>query len=217
MKRAVTLPATAVLFFLCQVVSFAEAANKPQRQLIPPAVGKPAPPITGKEEISDWVARWELARVLGYAGRYDEAVAEYRKLLAAKPDLHEARIELASIIARQGKTEEVRRELERVPLDRIGDKARLLLAEIYAIRKEYPRAEVIYRDHLNRHSDDLEVRLKLAELLSWEKKYDDSLAEYEKILKARPDDIQVRRKYAFVLIWKGDFDKAAAELRKTLK
>ena len=216
MKRVI--PRTfLLLLFLSMFISSAESADKPRKQSLGFAIGKPFPSISATDEIPDWIARWELARVLSYAKRYDEAVEEYRKLLAKKPDLHEARTELANVLAWQGNRQGMRRELESLPLNKIDDKTKLMLAETYMIQKEYGRAEAIYKEYLARHANDLKVRLRLAEMLSWEKKYDASLAEYEKILKVRPDDIQVRRKYSFVLIWKGSLDQAANELRKTLK
>lgn len=206
-----------LLTILCLIVTSAQSAEKPQNQSRGFAIGKPAPSIAAGAEIPDWVAQWELARVLSYAKRYDEAVGEYRKLLVKKPDLHEARAELANVLDWQGNREGMRQELERLPLNKVDDKTRLLLAETYVTRKEYGRAEEIYREYLARHGDDQKVRLKLAAMLSWQKRYDASLSEYEKILQARPDDTQVRRQYSFVLIWNGKFNEAAAELRKNLK
>ena len=206
-----------LLLFILSIVSSAESAETLRNQSLGVAIGKPSPAVSSSDEIPDWTARWELARVLSHAKRYDEAITEYRKLLAKKPDLHEARTELANVMAWQGNREGMRKELEQLPLNKIDDKTRLMLAESYVIQKEYGRAEAIYREYLARRADDLNVRLKLAEMLSWDKNYDASLTEYERILKVRPDDIQVRRKYAFVLIWKGNMDQAANELRKTLE
>ena len=211
------LRAIILQLLIVPMISSAESAETPGNRSSAVAIGKPSPSISSGDEIPDWIARLELARVLSYAKRYDEAAAEYRKLLAKKPDLHEARTELANVLAWQGNREDMRKELEKLPINRVDDKTKLMLAESYMIQKEYGRAEAIYIEYLARHADDLKIRLKLAEILSWEKKYDASLAEYEKILKVRPDDVQVRRKYSYVLIWKGNIDEAANELRKTLK
>jgi tetratricopeptide (TPR) repeat protein len=85
--------------------------------------GDPAPVVrapnaaagSGSEEIPDWIARWELARVLSYVKRYEESAEEYRKLLKEKSDLTEARAEMAQVLFWQGKTEEALAELERIP------------------------------------------------------------------------------------------------------
>lgn len=183
-----------------------------------PAVKAPGiAAMESKKEIPDWLARWELARVLSYAKRYDEAVAEYRKLIREKPALAEARIEMANVLFWQGKSSDALKELEAIPPGAMSDKSRVLMADLYVAQKKYDRAEPLYRLYLDKHSDDLNVRLKLADILSWSKKYDDSLGEYKKILTARPSDVQVRRKYALVLIWAGRHSEAAKVLRSTLK
>ncbi len=202
------------------------ASQEPEKKFfIPESLGgaapskeKPGPaiPIKQGEEVPDWVARWELARVLSYADKYDESIAEYLKLLKEKPDLSEARVELANVWFWKGNREKAIEILEKIPPKEVDEDSRLLMAEIYVAKKAYERAEPIYRAHLRKHPEDLRVRLKLAEMLSWVKKYDASLEEYQKILKKRPEDIQVRRRYAFVLIWAGRHEKAARELKKTL-
>jgi tetratricopeptide (TPR) repeat protein len=210
---------TAQLLLVCAFTGFSHshAAEKAVPRSPAASILKPAPVIPANGEIPAWVARLELARVLSYAKRYDEAITEYRKLFAVKPDLMEARIEMANVMAWKGDLEGMRRILEHVPRSKLDPKSKLLLAEAFVAQKEYDRAEKLFREYLGTRPEDQRARLKLAEVLSWQKKYDASLAEYEKLLKARPGDIQVRRKYAFVLIWKGSFNEAALELRKTLK
>jgi tetratricopeptide (TPR) repeat protein len=170
----------------------------------------------GVEEIAAWQARWELARVLSYLKRYDESIAEYRKVIQEKPALGEAREEMARVLFWQGKVEEALRELEGIPPGKISDATRELMADLYRSNKRYEKGEPLYLSILERSPDNHRVRLKLAEILSWAKKYDESLAEYRTILAKLPEDIQVRRKYAFVLIWAGRHAEAAQELKKTL-
>ncbi len=169
------------------------------------------------DTIPDWMARWELAKVLSYVKKYDESAAEYRKVIQEKPTLHKVRIELANVLFCWGKPDEAMIELKHVPTDAIDEKTKVLLADFYLSQKNYKKAEPLYTGYLEKHPEDDRVRLKLAEMLSWSKRYDESLAEYKIILKSRPDDIQVRRKYAFVLSWAGRYPEAIKELRKTLK
>lgn len=180
---------------------------------------KPSPPVAKNEkgEIPDWLARWELAKVLSYSKRYDESVTEYKKLLKEKPDLNKARAELANVLFWQGKNIESLAVLEQIPAKDIDDNTRIIMADLYVARKEYTKAEPLYRAYLEKHPEDVKIRLKFAEMLSWVKRYNESVAEYKIILNAVPNDIQVRRKYAFVLIWAGRHTEAAAELKKTLK
>jgi tetratricopeptide (TPR) repeat protein len=180
---------------------------------------KPSPSVITqeKDEIPDWLARWELAKVLSYSKRYDESVLEYKKLLKEKPNLNEARAELAKVLFWQGKNNESLAVLEQIPAQNIDDNTRIIMADLYIARKEHTKAEPLYRAYLEKHPEDVKIRLKLAEMLSWVKRYNESVAEYKIILNAVPNDIQVRRKYAFVLIWAGKHTEAAAELKKTLK
>jgi tetratricopeptide (TPR) repeat protein len=168
------------------------------------------------DQVPEWKARWELARVLSYAKRYGEAVDEYQKVLKEKPDLHEAKIEMAKTLFWMGKKDEALRALEEVPVAKLDGQARSALAEIYISQKRYDRAEPLLRDLVAKDPKDHRARLKLAELLSWNKRYKESIDEYEAILSDLPDDKQVRRKYGLVLMWSGRHGDAAAQLRKTL-
>ena len=179
------------------------------------APSKPAAVQLG-ETISDWQARLELARLLSYLKRYDESVAEYEKVLREKPDSVEARAEMGQVLFWGGKRDEALKTLEQVPLEKMDDQTRTVLADLYGAQKRYDQAEALYRAYLDKHPEDWGTRLKLAELLSWSKRYRESLAQFELILKARPDDLQVRRKYAVVLSWAGRKAEAIREMRKTL-
>jgi tetratricopeptide (TPR) repeat protein len=206
------------LFIFGTPSAFSE--ENPKKFFVPPSiqetsVSKPKMVKPG-EEIPDWVARWELARVLSYAKRYDESITEYGKVLKEKPDLVDAKVELAKVLFWKGDDKAAIKTLEEIPPKNITGDTKVLMADLFVTQKDYGKAEPLYRAHLNSHPEDHAVRLKLAEMLSWQKKYDASLSEYRQILKARPDDIQVRRRYAFVLIWAGKHSEAASELKKTL-
>jgi len=181
-----------------------------------PALRTPEAVKAGSEEIPDWIARWELARVLSYLKRYDESTVEYRKLIKEKPSLAEARAEMAQVLFWQGRPDDALEELERIPPASLNEETREILADLYRAQKRYDKAESLYQAILARNPDHQKVRLKLAEILSWAKRYDESLAEYGKILTKRPQDVQVRRKYAFVLIWAGRHAEGARELKQTL-
>lgn len=185
---------------------------------LPVAVAAPGPAslVKEQEEIPDWKARWELARTLGYVQRLDEAVTEYRKLIAERPDLLQAQAELAVILTWQGKGDEAFELIRKVPEESLDEKGRLALADLHLARANYDKAEPLLRAHLAQQPDDPVTRYKLAEMLSWGKRYEEALKEYRLILAARPDDVQVRRKYAQLLGWTGRHAEAVEELRRTL-
>jgi tetratricopeptide (TPR) repeat protein len=215
----------AVIFLAAGLFAFAGEAFS-EAGAVKPGVNAPsaagAPPGAepsregSPQDIPEWKARWELARLLSYVKRYQESIAEYDKLLREKPDLLEAKIEMARVLYWGGQIEKAYEVLEPIPMEQIPEESRTLVADLHVARKEYAKAEPIYRQHLERHPEDLKARLSLAEVLSWTRRYPESLSQYEILLKARPDDIQVRRKYAFVLSWSGRHADAIAELRRTL-
>lgn len=169
------------------------------------------------EEISDWQARLELARVLSYSKKYDESLREYQKLLQDKPDSMIVRIEMAKILVYQEKTEEALDQFLKIPPEHIDDKTWIMIADIYSKNKNYAEAEKIYSHYLQKFPEDDKARLKLAEILSWHKRYDESIHQYRMILRRHPEDIQVRRRYAQVLTWMGEDQEAIKEWKKTLK
>ncbi|MDZ7831946.1 MAG: tetratricopeptide repeat protein [Desulfobacterales bacterium] len=173
-------------------------------------------PIKPGDEIPDWVARWELARVLSYVKRYEASIAEYKKVLKEKPDLTEAKLEMAKVLFWDGEQKKALGILEQISPKTIPGETKVLMADLFVAQKDYAKAEPLYREYLKGHPHDHSVRLKLAEMLSWQKDYDTSLKEYRKILEAHPNDIQVRRRYAFVLIWAGEHEEAASQLKRTL-
>lgn len=168
------------------------------------------------KEITDWDARLEYARLLSNMHRYDESLVQLEKLLITKPDSSIVEIEIAQVFYYQGKHKEALQLLEKIPPKDITDKTKLLKADIYLALKDYQKAEVIYRDWLEKFPNDDLAKFKLAELLSWQKRYKESILLYREILAAKPDDIQIRRKYAMVLMWMGDDEEAAKELENTL-
>lgn len=193
-----------------------ESEQAPTGPVVPPIRTSTQSDISMTGDIPDWQARLELARVLSYAKHYDESVAEYRLLIREKPDLIEARLELATVLYWQGKHDESLAVMQSVQADKLGEEARLVLADLYTVRKEYAKAEAIFMAYLKMHPADVAVRTKLADLFSWQKKYEASLALFAALVAERPDDTQLRRKYAFVLIWAGQHEKGAEELKRTL-
>lgn len=172
------------------------------------------PPIGG--DIPDWAARRELARVLSYAGRHEESIAEYRKLLRQKPDFVEAKLELAHVLHWDSRNEEALKIFDSLPTDKLEKKDVMALADILVAEGKFERAEKLYSGLLAESPEDRDMRMRYAEILSWTRQYDKALQEYEKLLAETPGDIQLRRKYALALQWAGRIDEAIRELKKTL-
>jgi thioredoxin-like negative regulator of GroEL len=167
-------------------------------------------------EISDTATRLELAKVLTYDKRYTEAMDVYRQILATEPDNLQAKIGLSEVLYWTGNSEAAAAIMKGVPEDKLDDKGKLMLADLFVAKKEYEPAIRIFSTYLDRKTDDWAVRLKLADVQSWTKRYPEAIASYEAILRARPHDRQVRRKYGMVLSWAGQNEKAAEQLRQSL-
>jgi thioredoxin-like negative regulator of GroEL len=167
-------------------------------------------------EISDTATRLELAKVLTYDKRYAEAMEAYRQVLATEPENLEAKIGLSEVLYWTGNSEAAAATLKGVPEDKLDDKGKLMLADLFVAKKDYEPAIRIFSTYLERKPDDWVVRLRLADVQSWTKRYPEAIASYEAILKARPHDRQVRRKYGMVLSWAGQNEKAAEQLRQSL-
>ena len=174
----------------------------------------PMPPA--RDDMADWQARLELARLLTESGRHAEAAEQYRKVLRDKPDQTQARAGLARALFWSGKREEAAAELAKTPASALTAEDRLLQAELYLSANRHDEAIDALRGYLALKPADVKARLKLADVLSWRKRLDESLAEYEKVLASTPNDQQMRRRYARVLTWAGRNDDAIRELRKSL-
>lgn len=184
----------------------------------PPAVSPPAftVPSAAQETIPDTVARLELARVLAYAHRYDESLAEYERVLAAQPGRAELTIEYGQVLGWSGRSDAAIRVLGEVDRAALPPAAAVLLADLLLGRKDFALAADLYRQVLAGTPADGATRFKLARALAWLKRYDEALAEYRALLAAAPGDAQVRRHYAQTLGWAGRLDEAIAEWRQTL-
>ncbi len=167
------------------------------------------------QELSDWKARWELARVLSYVQRYEESIAEYKKVLQEKPDLKQAKLEMAKVLAWAGHREQAQNILETFARKDLDPQTRIELADIYAAQKEYAKAISIYQTHLGQHPKQDKIRLKLAQTLSWAGEYEKSLKEYKTLVDKHPEDIQLRRQYAQVLTWAERYEQAIEQYRRS--
>jgi len=168
------------------------------------------------QDMSEAQARLELADLLAGTGRFDEAEAQYRKVLARQPGNVAASQGLARVLAWTGRGGEAAGLFGRLPGDSLTADDRMLMADYHIGRKEYAKAEGQLEAVLAKRPEADDARLKLAQVLSWDGRFKESIDQYEQILRRRPDDVQVRRKYAQVLSWAGRNKDAIRELKRTL-
>ena len=200
------------IFISCFVFQRSAGAADPG---VAAASATPSPSPT-ESEISDTMTRLELAKVLTYDKKYKEAIDVYHQILAAEPQNLQAKIGLSEALYWSGNTEAATAVLKDVPEEKLDDKEKLMLADLFVAKKDYEPAIRIFSTYLQRNPDDWRIRLKLADVQSWTKRYAEAIASYEAILKVHPHDKQVHRKYGMVLSWAGQNEKAAEQLRESL-
>ncbi|SMP59565.1 Tetratricopeptide repeat-containing protein [Desulfonatronum zhilinae] len=184
----------------------------------PAGPDRPAPSLPGPgDEIPDWQAWLELARLQSYVEQFDDSLTSYDRVLRDRPDHVQARLERAKVLTWAGRQEEAWKDLQSIPERALDDETRLIMADLHAARQDYDAATRIYEAHLEHRPGDDRVRLKLAEVLSWAGSYPESLKQYELLLEKLPQDVQLRRKYAFVLSWAGRHQDAIRALQGTLE
>lgn len=176
----------------------------------------PSLPSPG-DEIPDWQAWLELARLQSYVEQFDDSLASYDRVLRDRPDHIQARLERAKVLTWAGRQEEAWKDLESIPESAMDGETRLILADLHVARQDFGAATRIYQDYLAHRPGDDRTQLKLAEVLSWAGRYPESLEQYELLLERLPQDVQLRRKYAFVLSWAGRYQDAIRELQRTLE
>jgi hypothetical protein len=75
--------------------------------------------------------------------------------------------ELATVLFWQGKQKEALGLIEQLEISALTPEARLAAADMYTARTNYPKAEILYRQHLTDKPDDQATRVKLAILVFW--------------------------------------------------
>lgn len=93
--------------------------------------------------------RFRMARVLSWAGRLDEAIAELERILAENPGNRAARIHLARCLSWKGRLGRAEREIHRVLAEHPDDREAILVkANLLRWRGDLRRAVAHYRQAL---------------------------------------------------------------------
>lgn len=201
------------LLLACLIVALPTGTTGQSPAVHPPSFTVPS---VAQETIPDWQARVELARVLSYAQRYDEALAEYQRALSGQTANSALKAEFGQALGWAGRTEESIDVLASLPRADLPPSAAVLLADLLLGRKDFATAAELYQQAITARPEDTTTRFKLARVLSWLKRYDESLAEYRTLIDSAPGDVQLRRHHAQTLGWAGRVEQSIAEWRQTL-
>ncbi|MGQ9630678.1 MAG: tetratricopeptide repeat protein [bacterium] len=165
--------------------------------------------------------RKELALLLSWRRRFDEAIAEYNTMLQERPNDVETMNGLARVISWKGNYEEAldiyRQILE---LDPKYNKARLGISSIYGWQQKYDAsisiAEEVFENDPNKE-DRRYAYYQLGRVYSWKGDYEKAIETYKEVLSREPDDVYANVGIGRVYNWQGDYDRAVQYYLRALK
>lgn len=158
-------------------------------------------------------ARRGLAEVAHWQGNRPEALTRYEALAAETHDpeirerLDAVKSELLAASQQFGSgapapgisTQEAQSRAIRVAMER---------AARFEAGKQYREAEAVYREVLQQHPDNAEIRSALARVLSWQGAHGEAETLYREVLARHPEDQDIRMALAQVLSWQKQFEES---------
>ena len=199
-KFALMLPVWSLTFGLVPF-DISAAPSTPKGKEVPGIETKiKQVPGEGALAVPLWKVYWEKARQGVLLKKYPEAVQDFRNALILKPNLDEARLELAQVLITLERWGEALTELDAVAEHQpLNQKVQKDLADLLSRKKEYRRAIERYQWLLQKDPDNLPIRLSLAgnyyQINEWEK----ALIEWRQVLIRDPQHVEARTHLAEVL------------------
>jgi Flp pilus assembly protein TadD len=157
-----------------------------------PVVPLHAQPTVVAVAASDPDAEVRTARALAVAGRHDESLAAWDRLLAAHPAHREARLGRATTLAWAGRYDEARVALASLRTDAPGRDIERLAARLLAWDGAHHAAEAAYRELLRVDRADAEAWFGLAQVLHWMARQDEAVEAVDAALALAPKDADIR-------------------------
>jgi tetratricopeptide (TPR) repeat protein len=147
-----------------------------------------------------WKVHWEKARQLVLQKKYPEALQDFRQALFLKPNLDEARLELAQVLVTMERWGEAIIELDAVVEHQpLNQKVQKDLADLLSQKKEFRRAIERYQWLLQKDPDNLQLRLSLASNYYQINELEKALIEWRQVLIRDPQQVEARTHLAEVL------------------
>jgi tetratricopeptide (TPR) repeat protein len=150
------------------------------------------------------------------ARRYADAVNEFRKAVASKPDSGTARINLGAALTQVGDVNGAAQQFEEaLRLDPGRVNAHYNLAVLLAGQNKHDEALTHLRSALTAEPNDLNARFLLARELKNTGRLDDALAEYGRVVQGDPNQEDALLDYVTLLYRKGQFKQSLELLEKS--
>ena len=150
------------------------------------------------------------------ARRYAEAVNEFRKAVAAKPDSVTARINLGAALNQTGDVKGAAEQFEEaLRLEPGKANAHYNLAVILAGQDKHEQAIAHLRSALTAEPNDVTARVLLAQELKKLGKPEDALTEYSRVVQADPGNETALLEQVKLLYRKGQVKQALEALEKS--
>ena len=200
--------------FLVLVTCYSLAAFLYYRRSHPAPVADRNPLIQGPSSAEQIQSAERLLK----ERKVEQALLNYRAMLARDPKQVRAQLGVAEAELMAGREDDAAREFERVlKLDGKHRKALLELARIYSHEREsWPAAEARYREYLKLQPDDAPAMLGLARVLAWQSKPAEAASLFGKAEVGRLMTPADTRNYAFALAKSGRHDQAVPLLKKLI-
>lgn len=129
-------------------------------------------------------ASLEAARLLGLAGKHDEAAVQYRRILSIQPAHSIARLNLAEVLAKAGKRSEATAVLrEAIAVNPGNWEARYLLGVELAMLQQVKEAEAEFTEVILAKPDFTLAHLNLGVALAQQERLDEALARFQEVLR----------------------------------
>lgn len=159
-----------------------------------------------------------LADLLGWAGRFEEAIETYQKILQKDPTREDIRVALGNMYILNNQPEEAINELEK--LDEDYDFDITLLDQLYSIYSQLGKKKKIIatlEKILKITPENIDYQAKLAEAYEWNNDSDRAIKLYEVLLSKKPNVIEYLDKVINLYLNKKRYERAITHLRKLLE
>lgn len=158
-----------------------------------------------------------LGLLLAKKGKKDQAIEEYKKAIEVRPDIKDARLNLANLYMDSGAYDKAAEEFKSVLLADPGNvEVAVSLGHAYAQQGLDEKAAEVYAKAVKAAPDDLKMRYVLANLYLKIGLLDNAEKEYTEIIARDPKNADSRNNLGNIYYSKGLPDKAVEEYNKAL-